>query len=146
MSPFDPRSVILAKHAQHVVLIHFPIALCMVGVAFDFVALRTRNATLAAVAYYNLVVAAVATLPVLLTGILAWRFALEGAALKGILLYHLLSGVTVSALIWIVARWHHRAQRKGAALPPYRWAVQISALLLMGLTAHLGGFLSGVNA
>lgn len=146
MSPFDPRSILLAKHAQHVVLIHFPIALCIVGVAFDFVALRTKNETLAAVAYYNLVVAAVATLPVLLTGILAWRFALEGAALKGVLLYHLMSGVTVSVLIWIVARWHYRAQRKGAALPAYRWAVQILALLLMGLTAHLGGFLSGVNS
>lgn len=145
MGPFDPKSALLAKHAQHVVLIHFPIALCMIGVAFDFVALRTKNAVLAAAAYYNLVVAAGATLPVMLTGILAWRFALEGAPLKGILLYHLLLGITVSALIWVVARWHYRAQRKGAVLPAYRWAVQILALLLMGLTAHLGGFLSGVN-
>jgi hypothetical protein len=28
-SPFDIRPVLLAKHAQHVVLIHFPIALFM---------------------------------------------------------------------------------------------------------------------
>jgi hypothetical protein len=27
MNPFDIRTVVLAKHAQHVVLIHFPIAL-----------------------------------------------------------------------------------------------------------------------
>jgi uncharacterized membrane protein len=146
VNPFDPRSALLAKHAQHVVLIHFPIALCIIGVAFDFVALRTKNAAMAAAAYYNLVVAATATVPVLLTGILAWRFALEGAALKGILLYHLLSGITVSLLIWIAARWHYRAQRKGAPLPGYRWAVQIVALLLMGMTAHLGGFLSGANS
>jgi uncharacterized membrane protein len=118
----------------------------MIGVGFDFVALRTKNAALAVAAYYNLVVAAAATLPVLLTGVLAWRFALEGAALKGILLYHLVLGVTVSVLIWIVARWHYRAQRKGAVLPAYRWAVQLLALLLMGMTAHLGGFLSGVNS
>ena len=45
-------------------LIHFPIALCMIGVAFDFVALRTKNTALASAAYYNLVVAAAATLPV----------------------------------------------------------------------------------
>src|SRR6059058_4852248 len=89
VNPFDLKSVLLAKHAQHVVLIHFPIALCIVGVAFDFVALRTKNAALAVAAYYNLVVAAAAALPVLLTGVLAWRFALKGAALKGILLYHL---------------------------------------------------------
>ena len=33
--PFDIKTAILAKHAQHVVLIHFPIALFIVGVAFD---------------------------------------------------------------------------------------------------------------
>jgi hypothetical protein len=27
VNPFDLRTVVLAKHAQHVVLIHFPIAL-----------------------------------------------------------------------------------------------------------------------
>ena len=27
MNPFDLRTVLLAKHAQHVALIHFPIAL-----------------------------------------------------------------------------------------------------------------------
>ncbi len=35
MSPLDIRSAILAKHAQHVVLIHFPIALFLTGVACD---------------------------------------------------------------------------------------------------------------
>jgi hypothetical protein len=33
LSPFDPKTVLLAKHAQHVVLIHFPIALFLVGAA-----------------------------------------------------------------------------------------------------------------
>ena len=145
MKPFDIRSVLLAKHAQHVVLIHFPIALFFMGVGFDFVAQRAKNATLAAAAYYNLRVAAVCTIPVMATGILAWRFALEGAALKGILLWHLLSGVTVSILIWTVTRIHSRARRHGAPLPAYRWALQLVAVGVLGLTAHLGGFLSGVN-
>ena len=35
----DPKSVLLAKHAQHVVLIHFPIALFIVGVGVALVAL-----------------------------------------------------------------------------------------------------------
>jgi uncharacterized membrane protein len=34
-NPFDWRTVLLAKHAQHVALIHFPIALFIVGVVFD---------------------------------------------------------------------------------------------------------------
>jgi len=39
--PFDIKSALLAKHAQHVVLIHFPIALFIMGVAFDFLAQGT---------------------------------------------------------------------------------------------------------
>ena len=38
LHPFDMKTVVFAKHAQHVVLIHFPIALVMIGVLFDFVA------------------------------------------------------------------------------------------------------------
>jgi len=33
--PFDVRTVLFAKHAQHVVLIHFPIALFTAAAAFD---------------------------------------------------------------------------------------------------------------
>jgi uncharacterized membrane protein len=35
MNPFDIRTVVFAQHAQHVVLIHFPIALFIAAVAFD---------------------------------------------------------------------------------------------------------------
>ena len=38
LNPFDIKSVLLAKHAQHVVLIHFPIALFIAGVGFDIMA------------------------------------------------------------------------------------------------------------
>jgi uncharacterized membrane protein len=38
-NPFDVKTVLLAKHAQHVVLIHFPIALFTAAVAFHFLAL-----------------------------------------------------------------------------------------------------------
>jgi uncharacterized membrane protein len=75
MNPFDLKSALLAKHAQHVVLIHFPIALFLTGAGFDFAAGWTRRAALAAAAYYNLIGAAVSVLPVLATGILAWPVA-----------------------------------------------------------------------
>ena len=38
INPFDLKSALLAKHAQHVVLIHFPIALFISSVAFDLLA------------------------------------------------------------------------------------------------------------
>jgi uncharacterized membrane protein len=49
MNPFDLKSVLLARHAQHVVLIHFPIALFLVSVAFDFASQQWRNSAFAAV-------------------------------------------------------------------------------------------------
>jgi uncharacterized membrane protein len=38
LHPFDLKTVLFAKHAQHVGLIHFPIALFIIGVLFDFLA------------------------------------------------------------------------------------------------------------
>lgn len=146
MHPFDFKAVLLAKHAQHVVLIHFPIALFIIGVLFDFLGQWKKQRLLAAAAYCNLFVAALATIPVLITGILAWQWALEGQRLKGILLMHLVLGSLSSLLIWLVWLIHMRTQRKpGAILPGYRLPVEAVAVVTVALTAHLGGFLSGVN-
>jgi len=71
VNPFDLKTVLLAKHAQHVVLIHFPIALFITAVAFDVIAQWTKRNGLADTAYYNLLAAAISTFPVLATGIAA---------------------------------------------------------------------------
>ena len=146
MHPFDIKTVLFAKHAQHVVLIHFPIALFIIGVLFDFLAYRTSRRVLAAAAYFNLFAAALTTIPVVITGILAWQWELEGQQLKGILLIHLLFGVMSSLLIWIVWLIHLRTKRKqGAVLPGYRLPIEAVAVAILTVTGHLGGFLSGVN-
>jgi len=146
LHPFDLKTALLAKHAQHVVLIHFPIALFIAGVAFDFLAQWTKQRVLAAAAYCNLLAAAVATVPVVITGILAWQWQLEGQRLKGILLLHLVLGCVSSLLIWIVGVVHLRGQRRpGGVLPDYRLPLEAVGLLIVTLTGHLGGFLSGVN-
>ena len=43
VNPFDVKTIFLAQHAQHVVLIHFPIALFLSGVAFDAVQWKKRR-------------------------------------------------------------------------------------------------------
>lgn len=144
-NPFDMRTVLLAKHAQHVVLIHFPIALFLAAVAFDLIAQWTRRPGLADSAYYNLLVAAISTLPVLATGILAWQFQLEGQKLKGLLMLHLVLACVSSVLIWLVWWMHFRARRRAQAPSNYRLAVELLGVALVVLTGHLGGFLSGVN-
>jgi uncharacterized membrane protein len=146
MNPFDLKSVLLARHAQHVVLIHFPIGLFLVSVAFDFAAQWRRTIAFATVAYYNLTVAAFSSLPVVATGLMAWRWQLEGQKLKGTLLLHLLLGLTSSVLIWLVWWIHFRGRKPERTLPRYRLPLEALAAAVVALTAHLGGFLSGVNA
>ncbi len=145
VNPFDLKTALLAKHAQHVVLIHFPIALFITAVTFDVVAQWTKRSGLAAAAYYNLLAAAISTLPVLVTGLLAWQFQLEGQKLKGVLLLHLVLACVSTLMIWLVWSVHFRARRRSVNLPRYRFAVELLAVGLVALTGHLGGFLSGVN-
>jgi uncharacterized membrane protein len=145
VNPFDLKTTLLAKHAQHVVLIHFPIALFISAVAFDLMAQWTKRRGLADATYYNLLGAAISTFPVLVTGILAWQFQLEGQKLKGILLLHLVFACVSSLLIWLVWWVHLRARRRNAVLPSYRLALELLGVGLVALTGHLGGFLSGVN-
>jgi len=146
LHPFDVKSALVAKHAQHVVLIHFPIALFVMGVVFDGMAQWTKSRALAAAAYYNVLAAAISTVPALATGVLAWQWALEGHKIKGILLLHLVSALVSSTLIWIAGWLHFRAGRgSGQPLPALRLPLEFIAVALVGLTGHLGGFLSGVN-
>ena len=145
VNPFDLKTVLLAKHAQHVVLIHFPIALFITAVAFDLIAQWKKISGLANTAYYNLLAAAISTFPVLATGILAWQFQLEGQKLKGILLLHLVLACLSSLMIWLVWWVHFRARQQAEALPRYRLSIEFLAVGIVALTGHLGGFLSGVN-
>jgi len=145
VNPFSIREALLAKHAQHVVLIHFPIALFIMGVTFDFLAQWTKRRGLADAAYYNLLVAAISTVPVVATGILAWQFALEGQRVKGILLEHMVLAGISTIVIWAVWWIHFRGRREGRILPDSRFPLELLGLALITLTGHLGGFLSGVN-
>ena len=146
MHPFDIKTVLFAKHAQHVVLIHFPIALFVMGVVFDATADWTKNRTMAAAAYYNFFAAAISTIPVVVSGLFAWQWALEGEKLKGVLLLHLVLAGASTVLIWITGWVHFRANRRtGLTLPVYRFPIELLGAALVALTGHLGGLLTGVN-
>jgi uncharacterized membrane protein len=127
MDAFDLRSLLLARHAQHVVIVHFPIALTIASGVFDGLAASTGRRALA-------------------TGVLAWQWLLGGTPLRGVLLLHLL-GATASAtsiaVMWGL-RWNRR--RRGE-LSLGRWyvALAIVAMAAIALTGHLGGVLSGVT-
>jgi uncharacterized membrane protein len=147
INPFDLRTVLLAKHAQHVVLIHFPIALFISGVGFDLLSRGKRASQLASAAYLNISIAAVTVVPAALTGVLAWQFALEGKRLKGLLLFHIIAASVAAVLV--IASWcvHWRSRKSGSVvLARLSIPVELLGAAVLALTAHLGGFLTGVNS
>lgn len=146
MDVFSLRSALLAKHAQHVVLVHFPIALTCASFAFDVLAIWRRKAALAAAAFYNLAGAAITSVPTVATGLLAWRWQFAGARLKGLLLLHLVFAGTSTALIWLLwaMRWRDR-KRAGQSPGTLYFVLGLVTVVMIALTGHLGGFLSGVN-
>ena len=145
MKYFDPRTIFLARHAQHIVLVHFPIALLMASVFFDLLARWTGRRPLAEAAAINLYGAALTAPLAAITGVLAWRWQLEGARLKGPLLLHLCAAGIVVLLTWGLA-WFRLRQRKDpeTRLPVAFHVAGIVAVLAVAATAHLGGVLSGV--
>ena len=143
VSPFDPRTVLFAKHAQHVVLVHFPIGLCLTSVIFEVLGKWRAHAGLISASYYNQVAAAIASVPVVATGLVAWRFQLEGAHLKGNLLLHLIFGSLASALMWSVVALYRETETRWVAV---RYGMQSVTAIVILITGHLGGFVSGVNS
>jgi uncharacterized membrane protein len=132
--PFDLKTVFLAKHAQHVVLVHFPIALFIAGVGADLVARWTKRRALAEAAYFNLLVGAVSTLPVMITGILAWYFQLAGQKIRGLLLLHLTLAAISSAMLWLVWWLHLRGRRRNEeTLPGYLIALEMLGVAAISL-------------
>ena len=146
MNPFDLKAALLAKHAQHPVIIHVPIALFIISVALDLLAIWKSNPMMAKAAYYNLIGAALTAPVAIASGLTAWQWQLEGQRLKGILLMHLILGCASSLLIWIVLLVHLRARGSHGGVPPsYRFPIEAVTVALVMSTGHLGGFLSGVN-
>jgi len=146
VNPFDPRTALLARHAQHVVIIHFPIALFLSSFAFDLLALWNGSRSLARAAYYNLTAAAIAAPAAVITGVLAWQLQLEGARLRGNLRLHLGLGAASAILLCALAWWRRRHERENSpGLALSYWALGFLAVLVIALTGHLGGILSGVE-
>src|SRR6266496_6549535 len=112
VNPFDLKAALLAGHAQHPVIIHFPIGLFIASVVFDLLAVWRKQPILAAVAYYNLLGAALTVPLAITTGLGAWQWQLEGAALKGNLRLHMICALTSASLIFVLCWMRSRLRAK----------------------------------
>ena len=145
-NPFDIKAALLSGHAQHPVIVHFPIALFTASVVFEVLALWRKQPVFAAVAYFNLVGAAL-TLPLTIaTGLGAWQWQLEGATLKGNLRLHLICALTSAMLILLLWWMRSRFRATGSSPRLAYFVVTLLTLMMITLTGHIGGILSGVEA
>src|SRR5947207_13031887 len=144
-NPFDLKAALLAGHAQHPVIVHFPIALFIASAVFDILAKWRKEPILAAVGYFNLVGAAITVPLAIATGLGAWQWQLEGATVKGNLRLHMICALTSALLIFFLSWMRTRLHTKGISPRIGYWTVTLIALLVITLTGHLGGILSGVE-
>ena len=144
-NPFDVRAALLQGHAQHPVIIHFPIALFIASVVFEVMAAWRKQPLLAAVAYYNLVGAALTIPFAIASGLGAWHWQLENAAIKGNLRLHMICALTSAFLILFLTWLRSRLRTQGASPGVSYFVVTALGLMMITLTGHLGGILSGVE-
>src|SRR5260370_42603197 len=142
-NPFDLKAALLQGHAQHPVIIHFPIALFIASAVFELLAVWRKQPVFASVAYYNLVRAALNGPLAIPTGLGAWQWQLEGAALKGNLLLHMICALTSASLIFFLCWMRSRLRKEGNSPGTAYFAVTLLALMVITVTGHLGGILSG---
>jgi uncharacterized membrane protein len=144
-NPFDLRAWLLAPHAQHPVIVHFPIALFIMSAVFEVLALWWKQPAFASVAYFNLLGAAISIPFTIATGLAAWQWQLEGATLKGNLRLHLVFALTTATIILFLFWRRYRLRTNGRSPRTGYFALMAVGLLMITLTGHLGGILSGVE-
>jgi uncharacterized membrane protein len=145
VNAFDLKAAILARHAQHPVIVHFPIALFIASAVFEILAVWRKQPALASVAYFNLLGAALSLPFTIATGLGAWQWQLEGAKLKGNLELHLVCALTSAALILILCWKRWRLHAKQTQPRADYFVVLALGLMMITLTGHLGGIVSGVE-
>ena len=144
-NPFDLKAALLAGHAQHPVIVHFPIALFIASVVFEILAIWRKQPAFAVVAYFNLLGAALSLPFTIATGLGAWQWQLEGAPLKGNLQLHLICALTSAALILILFWKRYRLRARDERPSVSYFVVMAVALMMITLTGHLGGIVSGLE-
>ncbi|PYJ93106.1 MAG: hypothetical protein DME62_10115, partial [Verrucomicrobia bacterium] len=128
VNPFDVKAALLQGHAQHPVIIHFPIALFIASAVFELLAVWRKQPIFAAVAYYNLLGAALTVPLAIATGLGAWRWQLEGAAIKGNLRLHMICALTSALLIFFLCWMRSRLRAKGISPGLAYFALTLLAL------------------
>src|SRR3954454_14271320 len=126
----------------HVLIVHFPIALLMVGGAVEFWSALRRKASLSPVGVTCIILGAVSAALASAAGYVHAAFSSFGAESRTTLLAHQSFGIVTAglALLALLPLIFHREARR-SPLRIYR-AGAIAAALLVIVTGHFGGTLT----
>lgn len=119
------------KHSFHPAIVHFPVALLLVGFTLDLIGRRRDNLSLARAGWYNVSIGVLALIPTTITGIAAMLRL--GFALEGSMLVHLIGGI--ASILFSVAGWilMNRSER-----PKLYAVLAVLALVSVAVTGHFG--------
>ena len=150
LNPFDPKKALLAKHAQHPVMVHFPIALFLFSFFLDLLGRLRNSADLQKVALVNLLGATVMSGISLLTGLIAWQLKFGGLSTpisdNRWLYIHLGLGISTVIMLSILSFIRIKRLRKGVSeLSTTYFILATVAAITIALAGHLGGVVSGVS-
>ena len=138
-NPFDMKAALTANHAQHPVLVHFPIALFIISVLFDALGHMKKNTALMTAAGYNLIGGALSGVLAVISGIIAWQWKYQGAPLAGSLRLHLIMGIATTILMLILVSLRAKLSKSPTkAMRMVYLGITFLTLAVISLTGHIG--------
>lgn len=124
---------VIPNHSLHPVVIHFPIALFLFGVAFDLIGARKKDSGLRMTGWWGLLMGTISTAVAIPTGVAA--LLRSGYQWTGPALSHALFAATATALMISTTLW----RRKGEIQSKTYFALLLVAALAVALAGHFGG-------
>ncbi|MEX2243951.1 MAG: DUF2231 domain-containing protein [Fimbriimonadaceae bacterium] len=126
------------KNAFHPAIVHFPIALFIGGLILDFLGMLRKNKTLLAAGWYCIVMAAIASVGAIISGVGA--MALLKLPYRGLIFDHLTFAIGSAVVMWImVALRVDRHENMNVRLRIAYYFLAVACLLMISWAGHLGG-------
>jgi uncharacterized membrane protein len=127
----------LLGHPVHQILIPIPAGLFIVAAVLDIVGAFVETNWIATVTYWNIALGVVSALVAAVFGAIDWTKIPSGTRAKRVGTFH---GVgNVIAVVLFGSAWLLRADSLAHAATPVAFTLEIVALLLLSVTAWLGG-------
>lgn len=130
--PFPP------KNGFHPAIVHFPIALFIVGLFLDFLGLVRKDKGFLLAGWLNVLFAAISSIGAVASGLLAMT--LLKLPYKGLILQHLILALSATVLMWImVAMRVDRHEKMNLPMRLVYYVLALACFIIISYAGHLGG-------